>query len=154
AAWRLYLWANTPHSGTSGMPRTNRRALKRPMNWSRSASGTPIEVSSDGSRAKTWLTPRPSTIEVIQKTATSAGHPRRPVVDIRRSLLETRSATGPRYARRRRCPMDRWLARIIVAQGRWAKPFGDFNHRWLHALFRPIPAIRDLLNGRWLGHPP
>jgi len=49
--------------------------------------------------------------------------------------------------------MDRWLARLIVAQGRWAKPFGDFNHRWLHALFRPIPAIRDLLNGRWLGHP-
>jgi nitrite reductase/ring-hydroxylating ferredoxin subunit len=49
--------------------------------------------------------------------------------------------------------MDRWLARIIEAQGRWAKPFGDFNHRWLHALFRPIPAIRDLLNGRWLGHP-
>jgi nitrite reductase/ring-hydroxylating ferredoxin subunit/uncharacterized membrane protein len=49
--------------------------------------------------------------------------------------------------------MDRWLARIIVAQGRWAKPFGDFNHRWLHALFRPIPSVRDLLNGRWLGHP-
>ena len=49
--------------------------------------------------------------------------------------------------------MDRWLARIIEAQGRWAKPFGDFNNRWLKALFRPIPAIRDLLNGRWLGHP-
>ncbi|MEW5991262.1 MAG: Rieske (2Fe-2S) protein [Chloroflexota bacterium] len=49
--------------------------------------------------------------------------------------------------------MDRWLARLIVAQGRWAKPLGDFNHRWLHALFRPIPAIRDFLNGRWLGHP-
>jgi len=49
--------------------------------------------------------------------------------------------------------MDRWLARIIEAQGRWAKPFGDFNNRWLKAIFRPIPAIRDLLNGRWLGHP-
>ena len=49
--------------------------------------------------------------------------------------------------------MDRWLARLIEAQGRWAKPFGDFNNRWLKALFRPIPAIRDLLNGRWLGHP-
>lgn len=49
--------------------------------------------------------------------------------------------------------MDRWLTRIIDAQGRWAKPFGDFNNRWLKALFRPIPAIRDLLNGRWLGHP-
>jgi nitrite reductase/ring-hydroxylating ferredoxin subunit/uncharacterized membrane protein len=49
--------------------------------------------------------------------------------------------------------MDRWLARLMNAQSRWAKPFGDFNHRWLEALFRPIPAIRDLLNGRWLGHP-
>lgn len=49
--------------------------------------------------------------------------------------------------------MDRWLARIIDAQGRWARPLGDFNHRWLSALFRPVPAIRDFLNGRWLGHP-
>lgn len=49
--------------------------------------------------------------------------------------------------------MDRWLARIIDAQGRWAKPLGDFNHRWLSALFRPMTPIRDLLNGRWLGHP-
>jgi nitrite reductase/ring-hydroxylating ferredoxin subunit/uncharacterized membrane protein len=49
--------------------------------------------------------------------------------------------------------MDRWLARLVVAQGRWAKPFGEFNHRWLHALFHPMPAVRDFLNGRWLGHP-
>lgn len=49
--------------------------------------------------------------------------------------------------------MNRWLARIIDAQGRWARPLGDFNQRWLSALFRPIPAIRDFLNGRWLGHP-
>ena len=49
--------------------------------------------------------------------------------------------------------MDRWFARLIELQGRWARPFGDFNHRWLSALFRPMPAIRDLLNGRWLGHP-
>jgi len=49
--------------------------------------------------------------------------------------------------------MDRWLAHIIEAQGRWARPFGDFNHRWLAALFRPIRPVRDLLNGRWLGHP-
>ncbi|MBA3875511.1 MAG: iron-sulfur protein [Anaerolinea sp.] len=49
--------------------------------------------------------------------------------------------------------MDRWLARIIDAQGRWARPLGDFNQRWLSALFRPMPVIRDFLNGRWLGHP-
>jgi nitrite reductase/ring-hydroxylating ferredoxin subunit len=36
---------------------------------------------------------------------------------------------------------------------RWARPFGKFNRRWSAALFRPIPAVRDLLNGRWLGHP-
>ena len=49
--------------------------------------------------------------------------------------------------------MDRWLLRLIDAQVRWSGPLGDFNHRWLNAVFRPIPAIRDLLNGRWLGHP-
>jgi len=49
--------------------------------------------------------------------------------------------------------VDRWLARLMNAQSRWAKPFGDFNHRWLGALFRPIPQLRDFLNGRWLGHP-
>ena len=49
--------------------------------------------------------------------------------------------------------MDRILGRLIAAQARWARPLGDFNHRWLHALFRPMPAVRDLLNGRWLGHP-
>jgi len=49
--------------------------------------------------------------------------------------------------------MDRWLTRLIDAQGRWARPLGDFNHRWLSALFRPMPAVRDVLNGRWLGHP-
>lgn len=49
--------------------------------------------------------------------------------------------------------MNRWLARIIDAQGRWARPLGDFNQRWLSALFRPMPVIRDFLNGRWLGHP-
>ena len=38
-------------------------------------------------------------------------------------------------------------------QDRWAKPLGDFNHRWLAALFRPIRPIKDLLNGTWLGHP-
>lgn len=49
--------------------------------------------------------------------------------------------------------MDHLLGRLIAAQDRWVRPFGEFNHRWVHALFRPIPAIRDLLNGRWLGHP-
>jgi nitrite reductase/ring-hydroxylating ferredoxin subunit/uncharacterized membrane protein len=42
---------------------------------------------------------------------------------------------------------------MMVAQDRWARPFGDFNHRWLSALFRPIRPAKDLLSGVWLGHP-
>ena len=49
--------------------------------------------------------------------------------------------------------MARLLARIMAAQDGWARPFGDFNHRWLSAVFRPIRPIKDLLNGTWLGHP-
>jgi len=45
------------------------------------------------------------------------------------------------------------LARIVAAQDVWAKPFGDFNHRWLNALFSRMVPIRDFLNGTWLGHP-
>lgn len=49
--------------------------------------------------------------------------------------------------------MARLIARLIVAQDAWTKPLGEFNHRWLTALFRPIRPIKDLLNGTWLGHP-
>ena len=49
--------------------------------------------------------------------------------------------------------MSHLLARIVAAQDVWAKPFGDFNHRWLNALFGRMVPIRDLLNGTWLGHP-
>jgi nitrite reductase/ring-hydroxylating ferredoxin subunit/uncharacterized membrane protein len=49
--------------------------------------------------------------------------------------------------------MGRLIARLIAAQDGWARPFGDFNNRWLNALFRPIRPIKDFLNGVWLGHP-
>jgi nitrite reductase/ring-hydroxylating ferredoxin subunit/uncharacterized membrane protein len=49
--------------------------------------------------------------------------------------------------------MARLLAWIVAAQDVWARPLGDFNHRWLTALFRPIRPVKDLLNGTWLGHP-
>jgi nitrite reductase/ring-hydroxylating ferredoxin subunit/uncharacterized membrane protein len=49
--------------------------------------------------------------------------------------------------------MGRLIARIIAAQDSWARPLGDFNHRWLSAVFGPIRPIRDLLSGVWLGHP-
>jgi Ferredoxin subunits of nitrite reductase and ring-hydroxylating dioxygenases len=41
----------------------------------------------------------------------------------------------------------------MAVQDSWARPLGDFNHRWLSAVFRPIRPIKDLLNGVWLGHP-
>ena len=49
--------------------------------------------------------------------------------------------------------MARLLARLVALNDGWARPLGEFNHRWVSALFRPIRPIRDLLNGRWLGHP-
>ena len=39
---RLYLSAQAPHSGTSGMPTMKISALNTPMNVSRWLSGTPI----------------------------------------------------------------------------------------------------------------
>ena len=49
--------------------------------------------------------------------------------------------------------MAHLFARLVAAQDRWARPFGDFNHRWLTALFGPIRPLKDFLNGTWLGHP-
>jgi nitrite reductase/ring-hydroxylating ferredoxin subunit len=49
--------------------------------------------------------------------------------------------------------MARLLTRLVAMNDGWARPFGEFNRRWAAALFRPIKPIRDLLNGRWLGHP-
>ena len=49
--------------------------------------------------------------------------------------------------------MAHLLARLVAMNDGWARPFGEFNRRWASALFRPIYPIKDLLNGRWLGHP-
>jgi nitrite reductase/ring-hydroxylating ferredoxin subunit len=49
--------------------------------------------------------------------------------------------------------MAHLLARLVSMNDGWARPFGEFNRRWAGALFRPIYPIKDLLNGRWLGHP-
>jgi nitrite reductase/ring-hydroxylating ferredoxin subunit/uncharacterized membrane protein len=45
------------------------------------------------------------------------------------------------------------LVRLMDAQTAWTRPVGDWLHGLLHGLFHRIPAVRDLLNGRWLGHP-
>jgi nitrite reductase/ring-hydroxylating ferredoxin subunit/uncharacterized membrane protein len=42
---------------------------------------------------------------------------------------------------------------LVTAQDGWARPLGDFNHRWLNALFRPVRPLKDFLNGTWIGHP-
>src|SRR5689334_14111238 len=49
--------------------------------------------------------------------------------------------------------LGRYVTRVVDAQTRWSKPLGDFNHRWLGALFHPIRPIQNFLNGTWLGHP-
>ncbi len=47
----------------------------------------------------------------------------------------------------------RALTRLIDAQDRWARPFGDRVHAVLAAIFGRMTPVRDLLSGRWLGHP-
>lgn len=49
--------------------------------------------------------------------------------------------------------LARWLTRMMDAQAGWTKPLGDLVFRFLHWFFGAMPAIRDLLIGRWLGHP-
>jgi nitrite reductase/ring-hydroxylating ferredoxin subunit/uncharacterized membrane protein len=49
--------------------------------------------------------------------------------------------------------LGRYVTRAVDAQSRWSRPLGDFNHRWLGALFHPIRPIQNFLNGSWLGHP-
>jgi hypothetical protein len=49
--------------------------------------------------------------------------------------------------------LARWLVRVMDAQGGWTKPLGNLAHRFLNWFFSAIPWIRDLMIGRWLGHP-
>ncbi len=49
--------------------------------------------------------------------------------------------------------MARFLTRLIDAQASWARPLGDFNRRWLAAIYDHIGPLKDLAHGRWLGHP-
>lgn len=49
--------------------------------------------------------------------------------------------------------MARLLTWLMDIQAVWARPLGDFNHRWLSALFRPIRPVKGFLHGGWLGHP-
>jgi nitrite reductase/ring-hydroxylating ferredoxin subunit/uncharacterized membrane protein len=49
--------------------------------------------------------------------------------------------------------MVHFLTRLMDAQSGWARPLGDFNKRWIGAIYRAVGPLKDLANGRWLGHP-
>jgi nitrite reductase/ring-hydroxylating ferredoxin subunit/uncharacterized membrane protein len=49
--------------------------------------------------------------------------------------------------------LARLLIRVMDAQAGWTRPLGDLAFRFLHWFFGLMPAVRDLLIGRWLGHP-
>ncbi|HEY0444239.1 MAG TPA: Rieske (2Fe-2S) protein [Candidatus Limnocylindrales bacterium] len=49
--------------------------------------------------------------------------------------------------------MARLLVRLIDAQQGWARPLGEFNRRWISAIYRRTGPLKDLAHGRWLGHP-
>ena len=49
--------------------------------------------------------------------------------------------------------MARWLIWLMDAQNRWTRPLGTWAFGWLHRFFSWAPTLRDLLIGRWLGHP-
>jgi nitrite reductase/ring-hydroxylating ferredoxin subunit len=49
--------------------------------------------------------------------------------------------------------LARWLTGLVDAQQGWAVPLGGVLQRWLRAIVRRTGGLRDLLNGRWLGHP-
>ena len=49
--------------------------------------------------------------------------------------------------------LARFLIRVMDSQAMWTKPFGNFVHGIVHWFFHKVPWLRDLLQGRWLGHP-
>ena len=69
-ALRLYLSAQTPQSGTSGMPTTKISGREQPDEREPIGLGHAHLAEVGRRNEKTWLTPRPSTIDVSQKTTT------------------------------------------------------------------------------------
>jgi nitrite reductase/ring-hydroxylating ferredoxin subunit/uncharacterized membrane protein len=45
------------------------------------------------------------------------------------------------------------IERILEAQGAWADPLGRLFVAIFSALYKPVPFLKDFLNGVWLGHP-
>jgi nitrite reductase/ring-hydroxylating ferredoxin subunit/uncharacterized membrane protein len=49
--------------------------------------------------------------------------------------------------------LHRAIERILDTQAVWADPLGKLFVAIFGALYRPVPAIKDFLNGVWFGHP-
>jgi nitrite reductase/ring-hydroxylating ferredoxin subunit len=49
--------------------------------------------------------------------------------------------------------LGRLFISLIDAQEGWARPFGDWLHGLVGAVFGRIVPLRSFLNGTWLGHP-
>ena len=49
--------------------------------------------------------------------------------------------------------LHRAIERILDGQGVWADPLGKLFVTIFQAIYKPIPPIKNLLNGVWLGHP-
>jgi nitrite reductase/ring-hydroxylating ferredoxin subunit/uncharacterized membrane protein len=45
------------------------------------------------------------------------------------------------------------IERILEAQSMWADPLGKLFVAIFAALYKPVPVLKDFLNGVWLGHP-
>jgi nitrite reductase/ring-hydroxylating ferredoxin subunit/uncharacterized membrane protein len=45
------------------------------------------------------------------------------------------------------------IERILEAQAAWADPLGKLFAAIFAALYKPVPILKDFLNGVWLGHP-
>ena len=45
------------------------------------------------------------------------------------------------------------IERILEAQAAWADPLGKLFVAIFAAIYKPVPILKDLLNGVWLGHP-
>ena len=45
------------------------------------------------------------------------------------------------------------IERVLDAQAVWADPLGKVFVAIFAALYKPVPVVKDLLNGVWLGHP-
>jgi nitrite reductase/ring-hydroxylating ferredoxin subunit/uncharacterized membrane protein len=49
--------------------------------------------------------------------------------------------------------LHKTIERILDAQAGWADPLGKLFVAIFAALYKPIPILKDFLNGVWLGHP-